>query len=339
MNCRGPRGKQSHCDRNASVDKNSHSIAAELGFSFGTDRRLPAMRDLTIDIATELADVLGKVVQGWSIDRIEVGRSGGRDQPKRAGFSERGGQNFEAWLASDDRIVTAVLSCATESAISPFEVRLMRKIASVFNADLQVVGNVGVAQDLWGALRETRFLRAVARVSSLSTEPLLRWMSAFEAATRQTYEGNHFSGSAILATNLPTFREHAKERFHKFSPELQFEQALKEKWLKPFLQEGEFALVSISRKGRVSGFADTSLAWRQAGVQAPTPALDGLYGYLRPGTSILTASPTGDIRFVLPDGVTFVKSQGEWRYTTWRTLREFLDRRLGPEVGGMPWAR
>lgn len=284
-----------------------------------------------MDIAKELADVLDKVVHGWSVDQI----AGSRSQHQRIGFSERGGQHFEAWLVSDNQEKTAILSCSAETPISPDEVRLMRKISSVFNADLQVVGNVSVAQDLWRALGETRFLRAAARLSTFSTEPLLRWMSAFEAATRQTYEGNQFTGSVVLATNLINFRQHAKEWFHPFSRELGFEQALlKEKWLKPFLQEGEFALVSISRRGRISGFVDTSVVWPNAKVQAPTDALAGLYGYLGPGTSILTAPPTGDIRFVLSNGVTFVKSQGEWRYPTWRSLSEILDRRLGTEIAG-----
>jgi hypothetical protein len=283
-------------------------------------------------VANELMDVLDKVVQGWSIDLVE---SDSKIKQKRVGFSERGGQHFEAWLVSDDQEKTANLSCSSETPISPDEVRLMRKVASVFNADLQVVGNVAVAQDLWRALGETRFLRAAARLSTFSTEPLLRWMSAFEAATRQTYEGNQFTGSVILATNLLNFRQHARERFHPFSQDLRFEQALlKEKWLKPFLQEGEFALVSTSHRGRVSGFVDTSVAWRRAHVHAPTDTLDGLYGYLRPGTSILTAPPTGDIRFVLSNGITFVKSQGEWRYPTWRILTEILDRRLGTEIAG-----
>lgn len=205
------------------------------------------MRDSTTDVARELADALGRVVQGWSIDVADSDT----DQQKRVSFSERGGQQFEARIVSDDRSKTAILSCSTEAPISPDEVRLMRKVASVFNGDLQVVGNVAVAQDLWRSLRETRFLRAVARHSALSTEPLLRCMSAFEAATRQTYEGNQFTGSVILTTNAHNFRRHATGRFHQFSRELGFEQALlKEKWLKPFLQEGEFALVSIGR-GRV----------------------------------------------------------------------------------------
>jgi hypothetical protein len=83
----------------------------------------------------------------------------------------------------------------------------------------------------------------------------------------------------------------------------------------------------------IIGFVDTSVTWRGAQVPGPTEASNGLYGYLLPGTALLTAPPTGDIHFVLPTGVTFVKSQGEWRYPTWRILSEILARRLGPAIG------
>lgn len=297
----------------------------------------PGMTDMTAHVAEELRDVLDIVVQGWSIDRTEAGAS---DQPKRVRLSERGSQYFEARLISDDREKTVILSCSTERPISADDVRLMRKVENVFNADLRVVGDVSAARDLWGALRETRFLRAAARQSDFATDPLVRWVNAFEAATHQTYEGNRFTGSVILVKNVPAFRAHAGEGFYQFSRELRLEQLLlKEKWLKPFLQGGEFALVSVSHRGMVIGFVDTSVTWQQAEVQGPTEALNGLYGYLRRGVSILTAPPTGDIRLVLQDGTTFVKSQGEWRYPTWRILREILDERLGSEIGGLVLAQ
>ena len=289
------------------------------------------MRDVTTNTAKELVELLDKIFEGWCIDRTEVGFN---DQTKRVSFSERGSQHFEARVISSDRKKTVILTCSTPEPISAEEVRLMRTVASVFDADLRVVGNPAVAQDHWGALKETRFLRAAARLSPLATDPLIRWVNAFEAATRQTYEGNRFTGSVILVTNVPTFRAHAGERFHQFARELRLEQALlKEKWLKPFLQEGEFALVSVSHKGMIIGFVDTTLAWRQAQVQGPTEALNGLYGFLQQGVSVLTASPTGDIQLVLPNGTAFVKSQGEWRYPTWRFLRDILERRLGAEIG------
>jgi hypothetical protein len=292
---------------------------------------------MTTATAKELVELLDKVVEGWRIDRIEAGVN---DQPKRVSFSERGNQHFEARVVSNDREKTAILTCSTLEPIAAEEIRLIRKVASVFDADLRVVGNPAVAQDLWGALKETRFLRAAARLSPLATDPLVRWVNAFEAATRQTYEGNRFTGSVILATNVPTFRAHAGERFHQFARELRLEQALlKEKWLKPFLQEGEFALVSVSHKGMIIGFVDTTVAWRQAQVQGPTEALNGLYGFLRQGVSILSASSTGDIQLVLPNGTAFVKSQGEWRYPTWRILRDILEQRLGAEIGAQVLAQ
>jgi hypothetical protein len=292
-------------------------------------RTMDTVASLTItDLAAELASLLNAVVPGWAIENTEPGRP----TEERVGFSQTAG-SFEAWLTSANRQQTFTLACSPGRPTSPDEVRLMRRVASVFRSDLEVVGDVMVAQDLWGALSGTQFMRAAARLSPFSTTPLLRWINVFEAAARQTYEGTPFTGNLVLVKDLPSFQQRAGDRFEMFNRPLGFEQALlREKWLRPFLQDGKFALVTVGHRGAARGIAEAALPWDDAKVPAPVEDLDGLYGFLRPGTSILSASPSGDIHLVLPTGVTFVNAKGKWRYQDWEVLRGILDPRLGPEV-------
>src|SRR6266496_3545636 len=220
-----------------------------------------------------------------------------------------------------------MLRCSNELQPASEDVLLMRKIVSVFNYDLRIVGDTLEAREVWTALSQTRFLRAASRLSSISTDPLVKRIRIFESAARQTYEGSPFVGSVVMAHNINTFRQHAGERFRSFDTPLAFDQALlREKWLKPFLQSGEFALVTVSRRGIARGFTDASRLWPSPVESAPIAVLEGLYGHLRPGTAVLSASPSGDIYFALPSGVTFLNSKGQWRYQNWSPLGTVLTR-------------
>lgn len=282
----------------------------------------------TAALADEFAGLLNSVVRGWAVKSTNSVAPGG----KRVGFAQSA-DDLKAWVTSSDGTETIHLACAPGRPTSSDEVRLMRRAVSVFRSDLEVVGDVMVAQDLWGALEGTRLLRAAARLSPFSTTPLIRWINVFEAAARQTYEGIPFTGNLVLVKDLPSFQQRAGNRLEMFSRQIGFEQALlREKWLKPFLQDGRFALVTAGHSGTAHGIAETAMPWDDATIPAPVEDLDGLYGYLRPGTSILTAAASGEIRLVLPTGLTFVNSQGKWRYQDWEVLRAILEPRLGTAV-------
>jgi len=290
------------------------------------------MASLTIyDLANQLATLLGKVVPSWTVERAETESFAA----ECAGLKRLSDVQFEAWVSPINGNEKVVLGCLAERFPTQDEVRLMQRIVAVFRSDLRVVGEVMVAQDLWEGVAQTQFLRAAARLSPFSTTPLLRWTSTFAAAARQTYEGASFTGSVILVKHLPTFRQRVGGRLHLFEQPLGFDQALlREKWLKPFLQEGLFALVTVGHSGVARGFADVSDPRDEVPeVLAPVEELEGLYGLLRAGTSILSVSPSGDIYFALSSGVTFVNSQGHWRYQSWKGLTDVLEHRLGADVG------
>lgn len=282
----------------------------------------------TAQLAVELSILLGRVAGDWSIDRTEAANDG---RP-RAGMREVG-DTYEVWVTSNDQRERIVLTPSSSFSGSAVDLRLLEKLTSVFSHDLEAVGSAWRAQEIWADLSETRFLRAASRISPFSTTPLLKWIRLFEAAARQTYEGTAFAGSLVMVKHLPSFRSAVDNRYHQFDRPLEFEQALlREKWLKPFLQNGDFALVTVGHKGLVKGFTDTVQPWSQPVDMAPTVELEGLYGHLRPGTSVLSASPAGDIHLALPSGVTFVNSQGRWRYQSWKVLESIVGRQCETAV-------
>lgn len=280
-------------------------------------------RHRTSELSNELGALLSKVVGDWS---SQTPSKGSADPPfqARVGIALVEG-HYEAWVQSEDRSERVALTCSADSEAVARQMQLLRKIVSVFEHDLAIVSDSLEAKEIWLELSETRFLRAAARLSNISTEHLVRRVRTFEAAARQTYEGSPFAGSVVMAHSLDTFRLHAGDRFRQFGETLTFERALlHEKWLKPFLEAGDFALVTTSYRGTARGFTDASLPWPTPVESAPVTRLQGLYGYLAPGTSVLSASPNGDVYFALPSGVTFVNSKGYWRYQDWAPLRAIL---------------
>lgn len=243
-----------------------------------------------------------------------------------AGIALGAGEKW-AWVRSGDGKKRATITCETEVEFSGNDVKLMKKIASVYRADLEVAGEPKYAEEAWRALGPTRFLRAAARFSSMTTDPLLKRVRIFEAAAQQTYEGSPFVGAVVMTQHLQTFGERAGARYKRLNSSVDLAQALlREKWLRPFLEGGKFALVTSGLAGRAMGITDASTSWGESSEEAPVPELRGLYGYLAPGTSLLSASPVGDVYFSLPNGVNFVKSKGQWRYQNWSHLERILAR-------------
>ena len=285
----------------------------------------------TSELARDLSTLLSLVGGGWSASEAER-VSFEPDGADRVGI-ELGAQDLVAWVDSADRRERVFVTSSDGGQVSEEGRLLMRKIVAVLNQDLLVVGDRIETQEIWKALSPTRFLRAAARLSNISTDHLVGRIRIFEAAARQTYEGSPFVGSVVMPHNIRTFRAHAVERFRPFSSPMTFGQALlREKWLKPFLEGGDFALVTVSRKGMARGFTDATSTWASSLVSPPTAQLEGLYGYLTPGTSVLSASPSGDIYFALPSGATFVNSKGLWRYQNWSPLKQVLSRHCRPEA-------
>ncbi|MGW9269345.1 hypothetical protein [Microbacterium sp. NPDC055599] len=287
------------------------------------------MTDTTTTLlAIELGQLLDRIAGDWHVARTEAADK----HRSRAGFSKVG-DTCEAWVTSEDHRERVVLTPSESFHISTDDLRFFKRLAAVFDHDLQVVGSSRRAQEVWSELSDTRFLRAASRISPFATTPLLRWVRAFGAAARQTYEGVPFAGSLVMVKNLESFRTAVGDRYNAFEQPMDFERALlNEKWLRPFLQNGDFALVTVGHSGRVRGFTDAKQPWSHSVELAPTAELEGLYGHLRAGTSVLSASVSGDIHLALPSGVTFVNTQGRWRYQNWMRLEAIVARHSDDSV-------
>lgn len=219
------------------------------------------------------------------------------------------------------------------AAFSDRDHQFLRKLVAVFNADLASTGDLRHHRETWTSLSSTRYARAIARVSAFSTSPFIEWLSAFEAATRQTYEGERFSGYVLFAKQLKAVKSRAADKFIAIPGGLGFGTALlTEKWVKPLLSDGTNALVAVGHTARVLGIVDCELGVRQSSVLAPHDRLDGLYQYLAPGTTTLVASKAGDVYLSLPSGMTFAMSQGRWRYENHDGLLGALEALLDARV-------
>lgn len=273
------------------------------------------------DLVEELISLLDRVAGDWSVIRTERAPDG----DPRIGFSCQ--DRFEVWFTDREAGERCILWCPESEFFSDQDIRVVAEMLRVFTHDLEVVGEHHEAQEVWRSLEATRFLRGAARLSPFPSQALLEWIRTFEAAAHQTYEGHAFSGKVILVKDLATHLDHARGRFCRFDQPMPFQQALlAEKWLKPFLQNGEFALVALGETGEAYGFSE---------VLHPGPAGDGTLPLnaaateaapLTPDSCELTASPSGDISIELSSGMTFLRGQGRWRYQNWAPLAMVIDR-------------
>lgn len=303
------------------------------------------------DLVDDLIGLLDQVGGGWSVDRTEVAVEG----TPRAQVSAEGD---EIWLASSDRTKRTVLTCPTSGEFGRGDVAVLREMVAVFAHDLDVVGVAAGSDEVWNSLADTRFLRGAVRLSSFPSHALLAWIRTFAAAAQQTYEGQPFSGRVVLVKDLSSYLEQAGGRFRRFTRPIEFQQALlRENWLKPFLQHGEFSLVVLGETGEAYGFSEAA---HLRSVGEGTPPLSTVAATvdaekLPPGACVLTASSSGDITVQLVEGpaqladppplprlmedpaasadrITFVRGQGRWHLQNWAPLEAVLERHCEPVV-------
>jgi hypothetical protein len=231
----------------------------------------------------------------------------------------------------DDKVFIE-LTCVPRQPTTPKTVSFLRHLVRLFSSDLRVVDTLLRDHEIWLALSQSRFPRAVARASTFSTSTLVSWLNSLEAAGRQTYERQPFAGSVVFTTQLHWITDRAGDAFLRFDEQMTLEHALlSEKWTRPLLGSGALALVGVSHTGMIRGL----LAYGDmgdGGTIAPHHRLTGLYQYLVPGTTLLFSSGHGDTFVSLPDGPTFAKSQGRWHYRDHDAALGILGNHLPPEL-------
>ncbi|WP_157004556.1 diadenylate cyclase [Brevundimonas nasdae] len=199
-------------------------------------------------------------------------------------------------------------------------------MARVFNYDVAVAPGLLRDKELWLNLQQTRFSRVIARAASFHTDILFRWLRNYENAGSLRYEGSPFSAAMIIVKQRTNLQGKASLDFLKFSEPLALTRALfEEKWVRALASGGHVYLVGLGHDNGVIGVAVTRETDVSEGqLFPPHRNLSGLTSSLGPGMMALTMSESGDLYVLLPNGVTFVKSQGRWRYLNFNLLNVAL---------------
>lgn len=227
----------------------------------------------------------------------------------------------------------AALRCRPISPPSELDLQFLAKLVRLFSSDLRAIRNLRQQEEIWSALQRSRFPRAVARVSAFSTSPLISWLDQFEVAAVQTYEGQRFAGRVIFTKQLQWITAKAEKAFIRISPALSFSDAMQsEKWVRPLLATGDLALVGLGHSGKVVGVLACGSETPKPAVLLPHERLAPFYQYLVPGTATVVGSESGDTFVSLPNGLTFAKSQGRWRYHGYEALQAVVAERLTTDL-------
>ena len=202
------------------------------------------------------------------------------------------------------------------------ELKLAHSFARVFDQDLQVDASQ-YGNELWIGLQQGRFSRAIARFTSFSTDMFLSWLRTMENATNLTYEGRPFSTHLLLTWQPDYVIVPAGANFIGFAEPIQRESGLLgEKWIRALTHSGEVALVAGKRQGIIG----TLVIDRAVSIPPDVPVLHEdlayLTSFIKGGVALITATASGDLYVVFPEGATFVNRQGRWRYLNWQILFE-----------------
>jgi hypothetical protein len=207
------------------------------------------------------------------------------------------------------------------------DIRFVQILCRVFNEDLRTAPDVRTQQELWEVLAASRFARAIGRFSAFSTLPFMRWLRTIESASHLRYEGSGFSAS-IFMTKQREWIAGAVRTFVPFSNPLDFEEALlREKWIRSLAGDLDLGLVGLGHAGSIIG-AITIPRRRAQTVTPPTSALSGAVSLVRPGTMAFICAANGDVYVVLPNGGTFLRTQGQWQYLNYSSFSRLLEQHL-----------
>lgn len=235
-------------------------------------------------------------------------------------------------IQSSDATIIAI-ACRPEHPLSERNLRFLNQVVRLFGSDLQTVGDLLRGREVWDALASSRFPRLIARISAFKTARFLHWLAALEVATGQTYEGRPLTGNVVFTKQLEWITGKAGTAYVPFRRHVLFEAAMQsEKWVRPLLASGELALVVMSIAKKVTGVVVCDTTLGNTSLSAPHERLGGFYKYLGPGTAVVSASEHRDIFVSLPNGLTFAKSQGTWRFQDHEALATALEARLAPAV-------
>jgi hypothetical protein len=251
-------------------------------------------------------------------------------------LAQRTGNRWAVWDGDTKMLLFFLVARTEQQPLTVFALELFQEpdqndlkfarcYARVFNEDLRTASELRIQAELWASLQQTRFARAVGRFSPFTTENFMRWIRTVENASNLRYEGQPFSASILMTKQIEWATGLSAARFIRFSQPLRFERALlEENWIRALITGSELILVGLSVAGRIVGVLTFTGAAGDAKIVPPHSKLGTAAAAVIPGTMLFIAAKTGDVYVLLPQGATFLKQQGRWRYLNHKWLRNIL---------------
>jgi hypothetical protein len=214
------------------------------------------------------------------------------------------------------------------------EARFAHSFGRVFNEDVKSASRWLRDEELWLSLQQTRLSRVIARFSPFHTSIFVRWLRTLENALSLRYEGQPFSTQLVLTKQMSWIKDNPAIDYVGFSDRMSLTSALfEEKWTRALAADGELSLVGLGHDRGIVGVMYIRPSTRSdASLIAPHTSLASFCSVLVPGTMGLLVSSQGDLRVLMPNGATFVKSQGQWAMVNLNLLQETLATMLDAQI-------
>lgn len=239
------------------------------------------------------------------------------------------------------------LSLLPLNAPEEFDIRLANAYVRIFQEDCYSAPDEHRHAELWETLTASRVPRSIARMTPFTTAPFLKWLTVMESASHLRYEGSAFQSIAIMSKQSQWVTERINEGYINLPSPLSFRQALlNEKWIRAITTSSEIALHGVGRPGNIQGIFDLSSiphgkpkrSHRKNEPYIPElkfvlpTKLQGITRFIVDGTMAFVCAPNGDLYVILPNGVSFVRTQGRWHYLNFVSFQSLLSEHISATI-------
>lgn len=279
-------------------------------------------RSIGYIVSLDSASFLGKAELDELLSRHGPPRSGKRwvrslDDPERL--------LALVYSAQDPSTVASGILVKPKQVADEFDLGFLNTFLRVFNEDVRAAPDLRQHGELWQALRQAQFRRAIAKFSSFNTFDLTRLIQLVENSTSLRYEGQPFNYRLFLTKQEKWLQEPLGDDYMRFAEKIPYENALmSEKWIRAAVDGGEIGLVALRGHGFVAMFNTPTRGGDARYSFSPHRSLVALHNLLVAGTALFVVSEQGDVYFLLPNGATFLRTRGRWRHLNYSHLRRAL---------------
>lgn len=240
------------------------------------------------------------------------------------------GKNIYAFLFDELRQPVSAVCLKMLVIPNSIDLKFANAYVRVFNQDVNNCTDPHKDEELWETLRQTRAVRAIARMTGISTVPFLKILATIQDTSHLQYEGLDFLSTILISNSEPTAIKAAGENLLRFNGRLYLSSALpKEKWIRAIAGHADMVLSCFGKAGRVIGVTSLKVGDIRAESSLMLPGeLQSISSFVSEGTVALARAKNGDLYLIVSSGASFVKSHGKWYYLNYESLksniREFM---------------